>query len=86
MTGVWLGIETTTATGGVALVKNGVLLAEECFPVRATHSEKVLPGVARLLKQAEVMSEEIAGIANTLSLNAFRLSAGVERLTLARSN
>lgn len=63
MTGVWLGIETTTATGGVALVKNGVLLAEECFPVRATHSEKVLPGVARLLKQAEVMSEEITGIA-----------------------
>lgn len=63
MTGVWLGIETTTATGGVALMKNGVLLAEECFPVRATHSEKVLPGVARLLKQAEVMTEEITGIA-----------------------
>lgn len=63
MTGVWLGIETTTATGGVALVKNGVLLAEECFPVRATHSEKVLPGIARLLEQAEVVSEEITGIA-----------------------
>lgn len=63
MTGVWLGIETTTATGGVAVMKNGLLLAEECFPVRATHSEKVLPGVARLLKQAEVVPEEITGIA-----------------------
>ncbi len=63
MTGVWLGIETTTSTGGVAVMKNGLLLAEECFPVRATHSEKVLPGVARLLKQAEVIPEEITGIA-----------------------
>ncbi len=63
MTGVWLGIETTTSTGGVAVMKNGLLLAEECFPVRATHSEKVLPGVARLLKQAEVIPDEIVGIA-----------------------
>ncbi len=63
MTGVWLGIETTTSTGGVAVMKNGLLLAEECFPVRATHSEKVLPGVARLMKQAEVIPEEITGIA-----------------------
>ncbi|MCK4806333.1 MAG: tRNA (adenosine(37)-N6)-threonylcarbamoyltransferase complex dimerization subunit type 1 TsaB [Candidatus Aegiribacteria sp.] len=63
MRGVWLGIETTTATGGVAVMKNGVLLAEECFPIRATHSEKVLPGIARLLKQAEVTPEEITGIA-----------------------
>lgn len=63
MTGIWLGIETTTSTGGVAVMKDGLLLAEECFPVRATHSEKVLPGVARLLKQAEVIPEEIGGIA-----------------------
>jgi len=63
MTGVWLGIETTTATGGVALMKNGVLLAEECFPVMATHSEKVLPGIARLMKQADVEPEELTGIA-----------------------
>lgn len=63
MTGVWLGIETTTSTGGVAVMQDGVLLAEECFPVRATHSEKVLPGIARLLKQAEVRSAEITGIA-----------------------
>ncbi|MCD4702202.1 MAG: tRNA (adenosine(37)-N6)-threonylcarbamoyltransferase complex dimerization subunit type 1 TsaB [Candidatus Aegiribacteria sp.] len=63
MTGVWLGIETTTSTGGVAVMKNGVLLAEEYFPVRATHSEKVLPGIAKLMKQTEVGSEEIVGIA-----------------------
>ncbi len=63
MIGVWLGIETTTANGGVAVMKDGLLLSEECFPVRATHSEKVLPGVARLLKQAEVNPEEITGIA-----------------------
>ncbi len=63
MKGVWLGIETTTATGGVAVMKNGILLAEECFPIRATHSEKVLPGIAGLLMQVDVGQEEIAGIA-----------------------
>jgi tRNA threonylcarbamoyladenosine biosynthesis protein TsaB len=63
MTGTWLGIETTTSTGGVAVLRDGLLLAEECFPVRATHSEKVLPGVSRLLEQAEVDGSEITGIA-----------------------
>lgn len=63
MTEVWLGIETTTATGGVALIKNGILLTEEYFPIRATHSEKVLPGISRLLKQADLEPEEITGIA-----------------------
>jgi len=63
MTGVWLGIETTTSTGGAALMKNGLLLAEEHFPIRSTHSEKVLPGISRLLEQTDVDTEEIKGIA-----------------------
>ena len=63
MTGVWLGIETTTSTGGAALIRNGVLLAEEFFPINKTHSEKILPGISRLLKQADIEAEEITGIA-----------------------
>ncbi|MCD4776099.1 MAG: tRNA (adenosine(37)-N6)-threonylcarbamoyltransferase complex dimerization subunit type 1 TsaB [Candidatus Aegiribacteria sp.] len=63
MTEVWLGIETTTPTGGAALIKNGILLTEEFFPIRATHSEKVLPGISRLIKQADLNPKEITGIA-----------------------
>ncbi len=63
MTGVWLGIETTTSTGGAALVRDGMLLAEEYFPINKTHSEKILPGISRLLKEADMEAEEIAGIA-----------------------
>lgn len=63
MTGVWLGIETTTPTGGASLMKNGILLAEEYFPISATHSEKVLPGISRLLEQSGVAAEELTGIA-----------------------
>lgn len=63
MTGVWLGIETTTSTGGVALVRDGKPVAEEYLPVIATHSEKVLPCISDLLKKTEISREEISGIA-----------------------
>jgi tRNA threonylcarbamoyladenosine biosynthesis protein TsaB len=63
MTGVWLGIETTTSTGGVALVRDGKLVAEEYLPVIAVHSEKVLPCISNLLERTEISPEEISGIA-----------------------
>lgn len=63
MTGVWLGIETTTSTGGVALVRDGKLVAEEYLPVIAVHSEKVLPCISDLLERTEISSGEISGIA-----------------------
>jgi tRNA threonylcarbamoyladenosine biosynthesis protein TsaB len=63
MAGIWLGIETTAPTGGAALVKDGEVLAEELFPVMATHSEKLLPGIAELMERASVRGEDIAGIA-----------------------
>ena len=63
MTGVWLGIETTSATGGIALLRDGKAIAEEYLPVIATHSEKVLPCISDLLEKTEVSQEEISGIA-----------------------
>lgn len=63
MTGAWLGIETTTATGGIAIIREGKLLAGEYLSVIATHSEKVLPGISDLLHRAGISPEEISGIA-----------------------
>lgn len=63
MTGVWLGIETTTSTGGVALVRDGKLVAEECLSVIAAHSEKVLPCISDILERTDISPGEISGIA-----------------------
>ena len=47
-----LALETSTRVGGVALARDGETVAEVSLPVRATHSETVLPSVARLLEDA----------------------------------
>ncbi|MFO8183079.1 MAG: tRNA (adenosine(37)-N6)-threonylcarbamoyltransferase complex dimerization subunit type 1 TsaB [Candidatus Aegiribacteria sp.] len=60
---LWLGIETTGPTGGAALVENDRVLAEEFFPVVATHSEKLLPGISKLMGDLDVTGGRIAGIA-----------------------
>lgn len=61
--GPWLGIETTGALGGIALVEGEETLAEEFLPVMATHSEKLLPGIDRLMGSAGLHGRDIAGIA-----------------------
>lgn len=62
MTGIWLGIDTTSKTGGVALLRDGELIAESILPVMAFHSEKLLPAVSRLLDSSGISGCEMAGI------------------------
>ncbi len=63
MASLWLGIETTGATGGAALVKGGEVLREDFFPVMATHSEKLLPGLHRLFIKSGVDPGDVRGVA-----------------------
>jgi len=63
MRDVWLGIETSTVSGGVALLRNGMLLTEDSFPVQSVLSEELLPRISKLLEQADSVPEDIAGIA-----------------------
>lgn len=62
MTGTWLGIETTSNLGGVALVENGDILIESILPVRAFHSEKLLPAVSEIMESSGVTGSDLAGI------------------------
>ena len=71
MTGVWLGIETTSAEGGVALVEDGGTLAEIMLSVRATHSEKVLPAVAGIFRATGVDPRDLAGIGVSLGPGSY---------------
>ena len=62
MTGIWLGIETTSRLGGVALVSGGEVLSESLLPVGAFHSEKLLPAVASALVSAGIEGKHLEGI------------------------
>ncbi len=63
-----LGLDTATATASVALVKGKELLGEEILNIpQKTHSQKLLPVLARLLKGAGVQVEDV---------DAFAVSAG----------
>ena len=62
MSGIWLGIDTTSSVGGVALVKNDLLLKEFVLPVKGFNSEKLLPAVERALKESNIEGSDLTGI------------------------
>lgn len=47
-----LGLDTSTDTGGVAVVEGGRLVAEYVLNLQTTHSERLLPTVERVLADA----------------------------------
>jgi tRNA threonylcarbamoyladenosine biosynthesis protein TsaB len=55
-----LGIDTSTMTGGAALVsKNEGLIGEYVFNIRSTHSERVIPAIQAILSDAELNLSDI---------------------------
>lgn len=57
-----LGIDTSSLTGGVALIKQGELIGESLLNIRTTHSERLLPALEVLLEQANLASKDLEGI------------------------
>ncbi len=58
-----LAIDTALAGGGVALARDGELLAEVFWQVGATHSRLLLPAVENLLELAGESRESLEGVA-----------------------
>ena len=54
-----LGIETSTLTGSVCLLENENLLGEITLSVSVRHSERLMPAIDHLLKEAGVESADI---------------------------
>lgn len=54
-----LGIDTSTMTGGVALLQEEALVGEVVLNIRTTHSERLLPALEKLLQDGELELEEI---------------------------
>ena len=58
----YLAIETSTATGGVAVGRGDRVLAEVTLGVQARHSEAVLPAVDFALRAAGLTPRELGGV------------------------
>ena len=63
MTCAWLGIETTSHTGSVALRGEGGVLARIDLPERKRHSELILPAVEQLFSMTGSPLGKVEGIA-----------------------
>jgi tRNA threonylcarbamoyladenosine biosynthesis protein TsaB len=66
-----LGIDTATQTGGVALLDEYALRGEYLLNVSATHSERLLGSIERLLLDAHCPKEDIDGIAVSIGPGSF---------------
>src|SRR5574341_1186511 len=66
-----LGVETSTMQGGVALVGEDRLVSEYLLNVEATHSERLLPAIDRMLCDSGVGLDAISGIAVSIGPGSF---------------
>lgn len=54
-----LGIDTSTMTGGAALLKGEELVGESILNIRTTHSERLIPALDELLAHARVKLQDV---------------------------
>ncbi len=59
---MYLAIDTSTDNAGLAVVKDGRLLAELNWHCRQNHSVELMPRLEQLLQQAEVELQSVKGI------------------------
>jgi tRNA threonylcarbamoyladenosine biosynthesis protein TsaB len=66
-----LGVETSTMQGGTALVGDDGLRSEYTLNVEATHSERLLPTIDRMLRDAGVGLDALSGLAVSIGPGSF---------------
>ncbi len=66
-----LGIDTSTKYAGVAIVEDGVVLAQSILQFMASHSEKLLPEISHLLEIMKIPLETIDYYAVTVGPGSF---------------
>jgi len=66
-----LGIDSSTQVNTVALLQDGQLLCETVLNTKRNHSQRLMPMVDMLLKEAELGVENIDGVAVSLGPGSF---------------
>jgi len=65
------GIETATMTGGIGIVRDGILLAELRLNIKTTHSERLLPGLDYLMRAAGMKLADMDAVAVSIGPGSF---------------
>lgn len=66
-----LGIDTATMMGSIGLIDDEGVIAEYSLNIRATHSERLMPAIGRLLKDSGIMPRDIDGFAVSIGPGSF---------------
>lgn len=66
-----MGIETSTMSGGVALLSGQGVICEYTLNVKATYSERLLPSIDRALQDAGITLDHVEGLAVAVGPGSF---------------
>jgi tRNA threonylcarbamoyladenosine biosynthesis protein TsaB len=66
-----LAIDSATPVAGLALLNNEKLIREEFINYKKKHSETLMPGVERILRECEITANDLAAIAVTVGPGSF---------------
>jgi tRNA threonylcarbamoyladenosine biosynthesis protein TsaB len=66
-----LAIDTSTRVGSIAVVQGSLLKAQQILNVSATHNQRLLPGIERILADAGWSLEDLDGFAVSLGPGSF---------------
>ena len=79
---VTLALEASTYTGSVAVIRDGVVIAERDTAMRGEHEERLMPAVADALRSAAVAPNEIGRIVcgeGPGSFTSLRIAAAIAK-------
>jgi tRNA threonylcarbamoyladenosine biosynthesis protein TsaB len=66
-----LGLDTSAASGGAALLVDGVVRSERSFNVGTVHSERLMPAVEQVMREADITGDQLDAIAVTVGPGSF---------------
>ena len=66
-----LAIDTSTRVGSIAVVEGPLLKAQQILNIRATHNQRLLPGIERILADAGWSLDDLDGFAVSLGPGSF---------------
>ncbi|MBT8407740.1 MAG: tRNA (adenosine(37)-N6)-threonylcarbamoyltransferase complex dimerization subunit type 1 TsaB, partial [Deltaproteobacteria bacterium] len=66
-----LAIDTSTPVGSIAIVEGAVLRAQHILNISATHNQRLLPGIDRILMETEWSLNDLDALAVSLGPGSF---------------
>lgn len=68
---IWLALDSSSASGSIALEKDGTLLYQCYFDIDITHSETLMPQIDTAMKLCNLHQTDLGGIVTTIGPGSF---------------